>query len=73
MSPHRETHGGLSGPFVLLETQERRRLAYLEVQSQSLLTHEDLTVAILFGKYGTLRAQALSPEESQVEIEKLAR
>ncbi|MFI7286891.1 helix-turn-helix domain-containing protein [Streptomyces anulatus] len=72
MSPHRETHGGLSGPFVLLETRERLRLAYLEVQSQSLLTDEELTVAILFGKYGILRAQALSPEESQVEIEKLA-
>ncbi|MFI8161420.1 helix-turn-helix domain-containing protein [Streptomyces microflavus] len=73
MSPNRETHGGLSGPFVLLETKERRRLAYLEVQSQSLLADEDPIVAILFGKYGTLRAQALSPEESHTEIEKLAR
>ncbi|MFG3406924.1 helix-turn-helix domain-containing protein [Streptomyces sp. NPDC048142] len=73
MSPHRETHGGLSGPFVLLETRERRRFAYLEVQSQSLLADEHPIVAVLFGKYGTLRAQALSPEESQTEIEKLAR
>lgn len=73
MSPYRETHGGLSGPFVLLETRERRRLAYLEVQSHSLLADEGPIVAVLFGKYGTLRAQALSPEESQVEIEKLAR
>lgn len=73
MSPQRETHGGLSGPFVLLETEQRRRFAYLEVQSQSFLTDEVPTVAILFGKYGTLRAQALSPEESHVEIEKLAR
>nr|WP_217229209.1 helix-turn-helix transcriptional regulator [Streptomyces anulatus] len=75
MSPRRETHGGLSGPFVLLETKERRRFAYLEVQSHSFLADEDEDplVSILFGKYGTLRAQALSPEESRTEIEKLAR
>ncbi|MFJ9886005.1 helix-turn-helix domain-containing protein [Streptomyces sp. NPDC091287] len=73
MSPHRETHAALSGPFVLLETKEQRRLAYVEAQGHYLLTDDELTVAALFGKYGILRAQALSPEESRVEIEKLAR
>ncbi|MFF2861276.1 helix-turn-helix domain-containing protein [Streptomyces rubiginosohelvolus] len=73
MPPHRETHAALSGPFVLLETKERRRLAYVEAQGHYLLTDEELTVVNLFGTYGILRAQALSPEESQVEIRKLAR
>ncbi|MFE7138150.1 SDR family NAD(P)-dependent oxidoreductase [Streptomyces sp. NPDC057644] len=72
MPPHRETHSGLSGPFVLLETRERRRLAYLEVQDHRALTDQEPTVGNMFGKYGNMRAQALDPENSCAEIEKLA-
>ncbi|MEV6161316.1 helix-turn-helix transcriptional regulator [Streptomyces sp. NPDC052052] len=73
MSPHRETHAGLGGPFVLLETQERRQLAYLEAQGHSFLISEQPHLSQLFGKYGTLRAQALSPEESRDMIEQVAK
>ncbi|WP_375372222.1 helix-turn-helix domain-containing protein [Streptomyces sp. CAI-121] len=73
MPPHRETHSGLSGPFVLLETKERRRLAYLEVQDHRALTDQEPTVGNMFGKYGNMRAQALDPENSCAEIEKLAK
>ncbi|MFJ6431734.1 Scr1 family TA system antitoxin-like transcriptional regulator [Streptomyces sp. NPDC091416] len=72
MSPQRETHGGLSGPFVLLETDDRRRLAYLEVHTQSILTSEQQTLGRLFARYGTLRTQALGPEESRKMIEQVA-
>ncbi|MFG2408266.1 Scr1 family TA system antitoxin-like transcriptional regulator [Streptomyces brevispora] len=73
MSPKRETHAGLSGPFVLLETDDRRRLAYLEVQGTNYLVREQPQLGTLFGRYGILRAQALSPEESQQLIEQVAR
>lgn len=72
MSPDRETHAGLSGPFVLLETKERRQLAYLEAQDHSFLVSEQPSLGNLFGKYGILRAQALGPEESMERIEKMA-
>lgn len=73
MPPHRETPSGLSGPFVLLETEERRRLAYLEVQDHRAPTDQEPTVGNLFGKYGNMRAQAHDPEKSCTEIEKLAK
>ncbi|MFB6778906.1 DUF5753 domain-containing protein [Streptomyces sp. NPDC056352] len=73
MSPHRETHAKLSGPFVLLETNERRQLAYLEVQNRNFLISEQPDLGNLFGRYGILRAQALSPEESRKLIEQVAK
>ncbi|MFG2624527.1 helix-turn-helix domain-containing protein [Streptomyces sp. NPDC048473] len=73
MSPHRQTHAGLSGPFVLLETKVRRQLAYLEVQGHNFLVSEQPALGNLFGKYGILRAQALSPEESRDVIEQVAK
>ncbi|MFE7044349.1 helix-turn-helix domain-containing protein [Streptomyces atratus] len=73
MSPRRQTHAGLSGPFVLLETKERRQLAYVEVQDHNFLVSEQPALGNLFGKYGILRAQALSPEESRDVIEQVAK
>ncbi|MEU1471548.1 helix-turn-helix transcriptional regulator [Streptomyces sp. NPDC005761] len=72
MSPQRETHAGLSGSFVLLETDDRRQLAYLEVQRQNFLVSEHDHVAPLFARYGILRTQALGPEESRKLIEEAA-
>ncbi|MER6191287.1 Scr1 family TA system antitoxin-like transcriptional regulator [Streptomyces cyaneofuscatus] len=73
MPPHRETPSGLSGPFVLLETEERHRLAYLEVQNHRAPTDQEPPVGNLFGQYGSMRAQAHDPEKSCTEIEKLAK
>ncbi|MFG2566513.1 DUF5753 domain-containing protein [Streptomyces sp. NPDC048567] len=64
MSPQRETHSGLSGSFVLLETDDRRRLAYLEVQDRNFLVSEQAHLGDLFAKYGRLRTEALGLEES---------
>jgi transcriptional regulator with XRE-family HTH domain len=72
MPPQRETHGGLSGPFVLLETDDRRRLGFLEVQTQSFLVDEQAELGGLFARYGILRTQALGPEESRELIEQVA-
>ncbi|MGW0914944.1 helix-turn-helix domain-containing protein [Streptomyces sp. NPDC002784] len=57
-------HAGLGGPLVLLETPEHEPLAYLEVQSASFLVEDPDEVSDYQLKYGMLRSQALSPEES---------
>ncbi|MCX4447656.1 helix-turn-helix transcriptional regulator [Streptomyces sp. NBC_01789] len=72
MSSQRETHSGLSGSFVLLETDDRRRLAYLEVQDRNFLVSEQPHLGDLFAKYGRLRTQAHGPEESRELIEQRA-
>jgi transcriptional regulator with XRE-family HTH domain len=68
----REAHGGLSGPMVLLDTPERRNLAYVEGQSGSFLVSERDEVGTLAQRYGIIRAQALNPEESLRLIEQVA-
>lgn len=72
MSPHREAHAGLGGSFALLETEDRRWLAYLEVQGRNFLVSEQPHLGDLFARYGMLRSQALGPEESQALIEQMA-
>ncbi|GHD60535.1 transcriptional regulator [Streptomyces goshikiensis] len=67
----REEHAGLAGPFTLMEMKDGRRIAYTEVQSDSRLHTERGRVRELEATYGTLRAQALTPRESQALIEKL--
>ncbi|WP_392671974.1 helix-turn-helix domain-containing protein [Streptomyces sp. LN785] len=72
MPPDRTTHAGLNGPFVLLETVDRNRLAYVEGQSGSFFVDQQPDLGDLFGKYGILRAQALSPEASMKLIAEVA-
>ncbi|MEU1486345.1 helix-turn-helix transcriptional regulator [Streptomyces sp. NPDC005752] len=72
MPPNRESHPALDGPFVLLEDADRRPLAYIEGQGGSFFVTEQPGVSDLFGKYGLLRAQAYSPEESLGLIERMA-
>ncbi|MDQ1027251.1 transcriptional regulator with XRE-family HTH domain [Streptomyces umbrinus] len=72
--PHnRQTHAGLNGPMILLETTERHQLAYIEGPSGGYFVSEHPDLGDLFGKYGILRAQALTPEESAKLIEEVAR
>ncbi|WP_344629644.1 helix-turn-helix transcriptional regulator [Streptomyces glaucosporus] len=72
MPTSRETHMGLDGPFVLLETPDGRNLAYAEGQSGSFLVSDRKRVSVLAQRYGIIRAQALSPEESAHLIEQAA-
>lgn len=66
-----EEHAGLEGPFTLIETREERRIAYVEGYKDSRLYTERKPVRELEEQYGILRAQALTPRETLVLIEKL--
>ncbi|MFJ3162308.1 helix-turn-helix domain-containing protein [Streptomyces kanasensis] len=74
MTEDRWTHAGLNGPFILLETARRRsQLVYVEGQGGRYFLTEQPDVGDVFARYGTLRAQALSPEDSTRLIEQVAR
>ncbi len=67
----RQTHAGLSGPFILLESPDHQHLAYAETQRGSqLISHPD-EVSILERKYAMLRTQALNPEETKGLLDRL--
>jgi transcriptional regulator with XRE-family HTH domain len=71
MPTEREEHAGLEGPFTLMETKDGRRIAYVEAYKDSRLYTERKTVRELEEQYGILRAQALTPRESLILVEKL--
>ncbi|WP_405822578.1 helix-turn-helix domain-containing protein [Streptomyces sp. NBC_01390] len=60
----RVPHAGLAGPMLLLETPDHDHVVYLEVQRASFLVDDPDEVSAYQLKYGMLRSQALSPEES---------
>ncbi|MER5210691.1 helix-turn-helix transcriptional regulator [Streptomyces sp. NPDC002838] len=64
MPMNRTPHACLDGPMVLLETPDYERLVYLEVQRASFLIDDPDEVSDYHHKYGMLRSQALSPDES---------
>lgn len=72
MPPDRRTHSALNGPMVLLENPARDQIAYIEGQSGGFFVTEQPELSNLFARYGILRAQALSPEESVALIERTA-
>ncbi|WP_327353231.1 helix-turn-helix domain-containing protein [Streptomyces sp. NBC_01304] len=57
-------HAGINGPFILLETTENERLAYLEVQRLSAQIEDPDEVSFYQLKYGMLQSQALPPDDS---------
>jgi hypothetical protein len=67
-----EAHVGLDGPMTLLETPERRLLAYLEVQERSMLIDDRDEVSELHMRYSMIRSQALTPGDSAKLIEQIA-
>ncbi|MGA5197361.1 helix-turn-helix domain-containing protein [Streptomyces exfoliatus] len=74
MPEDRWTHAGLNGPFILLETEERRsQIVYVEGQGGRYFLSEQPDVGDVFARYSTLRAQALAPEDSARLIERVAR
>ncbi|NUJ99714.1 helix-turn-helix domain-containing protein [Streptomyces lunaelactis] len=72
MPTPREKHAGLAGSFVLLETPDHDQLAYIEGQRASFLVDDPDEVSVLQQKYGMLRSQALTPEESMGLLDDLA-
>ncbi|MEU8704674.1 helix-turn-helix transcriptional regulator [Streptomyces sp. NPDC048565] len=67
----RPEHAGMGGPFILLTPEGRPQVGYLEVQNISRLVTDLAEVRILAARYGCVRAQALSPRESLILIERL--
>ncbi|WP_330320991.1 helix-turn-helix domain-containing protein [Streptomyces clavifer] len=67
----REDNAGLDGPFTLITCRSGEQLAYLEVQGRSILLTDRDEVRSLSARYGIIRSQALTPQESLGFIEKL--
>ncbi|MEV6498507.1 helix-turn-helix domain-containing protein [Streptomyces prunicolor] len=67
----RVPHAGLAGPMILLETPAHEHVVYLEVQRASFLVDDPDEVSVYQLKYGMLRSQALSPEESACVLDRL--
>ncbi|MEU5011908.1 helix-turn-helix transcriptional regulator [Streptomyces sp. NPDC021749] len=65
-------HAGLDGPLVLLETPDHGQLGYIEGQRVSFLVDDPDEVSLLQYKYGMLRSQALTPEDSISLLDQLA-
>lgn len=67
----RQSHAGLNGPFVLLETPDHLLFVYTEAQRGSQLTSDPDEVSILGQKYAMLRSQALNPEDTRGLLNRL--
>ncbi|MEU2785443.1 helix-turn-helix transcriptional regulator [Streptomyces sp. NPDC007110] len=64
-----EENSGLAGSFRLLRLKDGTTVGHVEVQHISRLITEPKEVQLLDIRYGTIRAQALSPRESMALIE----
>ncbi|MCI3273337.1 helix-turn-helix transcriptional regulator [Streptomyces cylindrosporus] len=71
MPTGRVPHAGLAGPMTLLETPNHDHAVYLEVQRASFLVEDPDEVSVYQLKYGMLRSQALSPDESARFLDRL--
>ncbi|MFJ8935830.1 Scr1 family TA system antitoxin-like transcriptional regulator [Streptomyces sp. NPDC102365] len=67
----REDSAGVDGAFTVMTRQDGDQVAYLEVQGRGTLVSDREAVRALSARYGIIRAQALTPRESLVFIEKL--
>ena len=71
MPLHREDNAGVDGPFTVITRRGGEQFMYAEVQGRSnLLTRRDET-SLAAARYGIIRSQALSPQESLDHIAKL--
>ncbi|MEU9118762.1 helix-turn-helix transcriptional regulator [Streptomyces sp. NPDC048506] len=66
-----EEHSGLDGSLRVLKLKDGTAIGHNEVQLTSRLISNPREVQILEMRYGTIRAQALTPRESLAFIEKL--
>ncbi|WP_416481968.1 helix-turn-helix domain-containing protein [Streptomyces sp. CL12] len=71
MPNDRTQHAGMGGSFILLTPKGKPQLGYTEAQSSSRLITDAEEVRILAAQYGSIRAQALTMQESLALIEKM--
>ncbi|WP_320777039.1 helix-turn-helix transcriptional regulator [Streptomyces sp. CRN 30] len=69
MPTDRMEHAGMGGAFVLLTPKGKSQVAYTEAQNSSRLVTDSEEVRILAARYGSIRAQALTPRESLALME----
>lgn len=69
MPLERTEHAGMGGPFILLTPKGKPQVGYMEAQNHARLATDAEEVRILAARYGTIRAQALTPRESLELIE----
>lgn len=72
MPTKRHTHPGTNGSLQLMCDEEGRNLVYVEAYGGSRLIHKPEETNALFDLFGILRAQALTPWESEELIERKA-
>ncbi|MCZ2523136.1 helix-turn-helix domain-containing protein [Streptomyces sp. HB2AG] len=65
-------HAGLNGPVLLMETSDRRTVAYFESQGMSTFVWDREDVSVHSQRYGVVRAQALNVEDSARLIKRMA-
>ncbi|MFD9722772.1 helix-turn-helix domain-containing protein [Streptomyces sp. NPDC059072] len=70
MPVDREDSAGVDGPFTLITTKAGDQVAYLEVQGRSILLTDRIEVRSVSARYGIIRSQALTPQETTELIEK---
>ncbi|WP_043465165.1 helix-turn-helix transcriptional regulator [Kitasatospora sp. MBT66] len=71
MPMDRAENAGMDGSFILITPKGRPQTGYMEVQRNGRLITDAEDVRFLNVRYGTLRAQAHSPQESLSLIEKM--
>ncbi|MEU0198686.1 MULTISPECIES: helix-turn-helix transcriptional regulator [unclassified Streptomyces] len=71
MPTDREDHAGMAGPFRVLKLHEGTTLGHFEAQLHNRVISDPREAQILDMRYGMIRAQALSPEESLAFIGKV--
>ncbi|MFJ3928600.1 Scr1 family TA system antitoxin-like transcriptional regulator [Streptomyces sp. NPDC090022] len=64
-------HAALDGSFTLLSPKGRQQVAYTEIYAHPNLITDPELVRVYSERYGIIRAQALTPDESLDLIEKL--
>ncbi|MEU0057342.1 helix-turn-helix transcriptional regulator [Streptomyces sp. NPDC006334] len=64
MPTDRTEHAGMGGAFILLTPRGKRQIGYTEAQDSAQLTTDPEEVRILAARYGSIRAQALTMQES---------
>ncbi|WP_229870125.1 helix-turn-helix domain-containing protein [Streptomyces phaeofaciens] len=71
MPMNRTEHAGMGGAFILLTPKGKRQVGYTEAQDSAQLTTDAEEVRILAARYGSIRAQALTMQESVALIESM--
>lgn len=71
MPLHREDHAGMDGPFTVITRVDGDQFVYLEAQGRSNLLTGRAETQTIAARYGIIRSQALSPDETTGFIENL--